>query len=259
MQEEQQQGGMLTRLEEDGEPKIDGLKGEVVVLVSEQEVLGLEVPVHDPERVAGLDDPDDDPGELRGLALAVVPSLYDAVEELSPRAELHDDVHVELVLVGALDGDHAGVAGEVVHDLDLAPHVVHVLGREQLALGDGLAGVGRARGEVGGEVGGAELALAELAAQGVEVAEGRRVVAQHRRGRGELVLVAAPAAHDGVPVRRALDDGEFVGAAAGAVTRVGGKISDGGGRIIGCGAAAGVAHASSSSMAAGHGHGHGCS
>ena len=39
----------LTRLEEDRESEIDGLEREVIVLVGEQEVLGLEVPVHDPE------------------------------------------------------------------------------------------------------------------------------------------------------------------------------------------------------------------
>jgi hypothetical protein len=35
--------------------------------------------------------------------------------------------------VAAVDGDDAAV----VHDLDLAPHLVHVLRGEQLALGDG--------------------------------------------------------------------------------------------------------------------------
>jgi hypothetical protein len=169
----------LTRLEEDRESEIDGLEREVVVLVDEQEVLGLEVAVHDPERVAGLDDADDDPGELGGLALAVVAALYDPVEELAPGAELHDDVDVELVLVGALDGDDVGVAGEVVHDLDLAAHVVDVLPGDELALGDGLAGVVDPRGELGAEEGGAELPLPELPAERVEVAEVGGGVAEH--------------------------------------------------------------------------------
>jgi hypothetical protein len=46
--------------------------------------------------------------------------------------------------VAAIDGDDAAV----VHDLDLAPHLVHVLRGEQLALGDGLAGQRRARGQL---------------------------------------------------------------------------------------------------------------
>jgi hypothetical protein len=48
------------------------------------------------------------------------------------------DVDIEQVLVGALDGDDAAEAGEVMQDLDLAPHVIHVLRGQQLSLGDGL-------------------------------------------------------------------------------------------------------------------------
>jgi len=217
----------LTRLEEDRESEIDGLEREVIVLVDEQEVLGLEVPVHDTEGVAGLDDADDDPGELGGLALAVVAALYDPVEELAPGAELHDDVDVELVLVGALDGDDVGVAGEVVHDLDLAAHVVHVLPGDELALGDGLAGVVDPRGELGAEEGGAELPLPELPAERVEVAEVGGCVAEHGPEVRRRASRAAP--HGGGGRRRRVGvrgggrcglPGRVVGAGAGAVLGV---------------------------------------
>jgi hypothetical protein len=184
-------GEHLAGLEEDGEAEVDGLERRVVAPVLEQEVLGLEVPVHDAQRVARLHDADDDARDLGGLALGEVPPVDDAVEELAALAELHHDVDVERVLVGALDGDDALVAGEVVHDLDLAPHVVDVLGGEQLALGDGLAGEGGARGQLRAQVRGAELPLPELAPHRVEVAQRRGDVAQHR-GRGRQVqLVTA--------------------------------------------------------------------
>jgi hypothetical protein len=67
----------------------------------------------------------------------------------------------------------------VVHDLDLAAHVVDVLLGDELALGDGLAGVVDPRGELGAEVGGAELPLPELPAERVEVAEVGGWVAEH--------------------------------------------------------------------------------
>lgn len=121
--------------------------------------------------MASLDNPNDDPDQLGGLALAVVPALDDPVEELAAAAQFHDDVHAEGVLVGALDGDDVLVAREVVQDLDLPPHVLHVLLRDELPLGDGLAGVLGAGGELGAEVGGAELALPELAPKGIEVAD----------------------------------------------------------------------------------------
>lgn len=152
-----------TGLEEHGEPEIDGLERGIVVLVGEQEVLGLEVPVHDPEGVARLDDPDDDPREIRGLALGEVAPLDDPVEELASLAELHDDVDVDLVLVGPFNGDDVPVPAKVVHDLDLAAHVLDVLLGDELALRDGLAREPGARGELRAEVGRPELALPELA------------------------------------------------------------------------------------------------
>jgi len=47
---------------------------------------------------------------------------------------LHGQAHVALVLVHSLQGDHVLVACQVVHDLDLALHVLHLLGRRELAL-----------------------------------------------------------------------------------------------------------------------------
>jgi hypothetical protein len=145
--------------------------------------------------VAGLDNPNNDAREVRRLSLAVMAALYDAVEQLAARAELHDDVDVLLVLVGALDGDDVPVAGEVVHDLDLAAHVLDVLPCDELALGDGLAGVVGPRGEVRAVVGGAELPLPELAPERVVLPEARGRVAEHV-GR-ELRRRGHPAPHAG--------------------------------------------------------------
>lgn len=93
---------MPTWLEKDGEPKVGGLEGRVLRLVRQQEVLGLEVPVHDPQLVALLDDPHDDSCQAGRSALAVVPLSDDAVKQLPPGAHLHDQVHVLQVLVSAL-------------------------------------------------------------------------------------------------------------------------------------------------------------
>lgn len=127
-------------LVEDGEAEVSGLKSSVVGGGIEEEVLGLEVTVEDAEGVTGLDDGDDGLGELGGLTLAVVALEDDAVEELAAVAELHDEVDGGGVLEGVADADDVWVLGEVVHDLNLAPDVVVVLGAEELALWDGLAG-----------------------------------------------------------------------------------------------------------------------
>ncbi|BAS95569.1 Os05g0585601, partial [Oryza sativa Japonica Group] len=156
-----------TGLEEDGEAKIGGFERGVLALVEEEEVLGLEVPVHDPHGVAAVDDGDDLPAEGGGGALGVVAPGDDAVEELAALAELHDEVDGVAVLVGAAQLDDVAVAGEVVHDVDLAADVVEVVGAGELAGGDGLAGVASAGGLVGGEVGHPELPPPQLPPEGV--------------------------------------------------------------------------------------------
>jgi len=71
------------------------------------------------------------------------------------------------------------VAGQVVHDLDLAAHVLDVLLGDELPLGDGLAGEVLPRRLLDALLGGAELPLPELLAQGVEVLEPLGVAPQH--------------------------------------------------------------------------------
>jgi hypothetical protein len=137
--------------------------------------------VHDAERVAAFDHANDRPDELRSGALGVVALGDDAVEELTAGTELHDEVHEEGVLVGAADADDVGVLGEVVHDLDLAPHVLVVVPAQKLALGDGLARVLGAVGLAHALVRGAELPLPQLLTDAVVVAHISRLVRQHRR------------------------------------------------------------------------------
>ena len=98
----------------------------------------------------------------RRVLLGVVPPGDDAVEELAALAQLHDDVDVLAALVGVDELDDVQVIAEVVEDADLAAHVLDVLRAHQLSLRDRLAR-GLTLGHlVGDEVGGAELALAEL-------------------------------------------------------------------------------------------------
>jgi hypothetical protein len=170
-----------TGLVEHGKPKISGLERGILRGAREEEVLRFQVPVHDAKRVAPLHHPDNRLDELRGGALGVVALGDDAVEELAAGAELHDEVDEERVLVRAADADDVGVLGEVVHDLDLAPHVLVVLAAQQLALGDGLARVLAAVRLAHALVRGAELPLPQLLPDAVVVAHVVRLVRQHRR------------------------------------------------------------------------------
>jgi hypothetical protein len=140
-------------------------------VVHKQEILRLEVSVHHPERMACLNNPNDHPCQLRSSFLGVVTPLYDPIEQLSSRAQLHDQVHGDSVLVSPHDGDNIGVAREVMHDLYLTAHVLDVLLTDELPLGDGLTGKNLPGGLLDALVGCAELPLPQLLAQSVEVLE----------------------------------------------------------------------------------------
>jgi len=154
-------------LEEDGEAEVRGLERGVLLVIEEQEVLGLEIPVEDAHGVAAVDDGDDLAAERGGGALGVVALGDDAVEELPALAELHDEVDRVPVLVGSPELDDVAVAREVVHDLHLPAHVLDVVSVDELPRGDGLAGEALPGLPVRDEVGDPELAPPELAAEGV--------------------------------------------------------------------------------------------
>ncbi|GJN24573.1 hypothetical protein PR202_gb12322 [Eleusine coracana subsp. coracana] len=113
----------------------------------------------------------DHPCQLRSSFLRVVPPLYDSIEQFPSRTQLHDKVHRDSVLISTNDGDNIGVAGEVMHNLYLAAHVLDVFLADELPLGDGLAGEYLTGGLLYALVGGAKLPLSQLLAQGVEVLE----------------------------------------------------------------------------------------
>ncbi|BAS94457.1 Os05g0467150, partial [Oryza sativa Japonica Group] len=156
-----------TRLEEDGEAEVDGLEWGILLLVGEEEVLGLEVPVDHAVAVAELHDLDDGARDRRRRALRVVAPGDDAVEQLPSLAQLHDEVHGAVVLARLPQRHDAGAPGQVPHDGHLPPHVLHVHGRPQLPLRDRLAREELPRAPVHAQVRHPELAAPQLPVQRV--------------------------------------------------------------------------------------------
>lgn len=157
----------ITWLEEHGEPEVRSFKRRGLLRTEKQEVLGLQVPVHDTHRVAVVHHGHDLPAEVGGGSLGVVALGYDAVEELAAGAELHDEIDGVAVLVRALELHYVAVSGQVVHDLDLPADVLHVVAVDELARGYGLAGELLLRLLVSHQVGHAELAPTQLAPEHV--------------------------------------------------------------------------------------------
>lgn len=189
--------------------------------------------MHDAHGVAIVDYSDHLPTEGGRGALRVVALGDDPVEELAAGAQLHNKIDGVAVLEGADELHDVAVAGEVVHDLHLPPHILHVVAVDELPRGDGLAGVGLTGFSVGAEVGDAELAAAELAPEGV---------------RGPNVLHRAAEDPADARERAGAGDGWWWGGMRrigwGGVRRIGLDVDVSGGRrivAVGCGIGGGEA------------------
>lgn len=176
----------VTRLEENGKTKVRGLERRVLIFAKKQKVLRLEVPMHDPHGVTVMHNSDDLTAQRSGSSLRVVALSDNPIKELPTLAELHHQVHRVPVLVRSLQLDDVAVAGQMVHDLHLAPHILDVITVDELPRGDRLAGKPLARPPIGGQVRDAKLATTKLTAEGVELANiGDRTAkntAVHRAG-----------------------------------------------------------------------------
>lgn len=113
-----------------------------------------------------------------------MPLQDNSIEQLASGAELHYQMHEKVVLISPFDADNVGVLREVVHDLDLAPHILVVLPAEELALGDRFACVLGAGGLLDAEIGGAKLPLAKLLPDPVMFPKVGGLVREHGGGLG---------------------------------------------------------------------------
>nr|GMD36388.1 hypothetical protein GW17_00019124 [Ipomoea batatas] len=139
--------------------------------LSKQEILRLQVSMHNSISVTHTHHLRYGLGHRCGGSFTVMPTRHDSVEKLAPFAKLHHQVDRLVVLVGGPELDDVGVVGEGRHYGDLAADVLDVHGGAELVLGDGLAGQGFAGGPVGAEVGDAELAPTQFPAEGVLVGD----------------------------------------------------------------------------------------
>ena len=82
----------LPRVEERGDAKVDELDVVVAGAVAEEDVLGLDVAVHDAAEVAVQQGLDKRAAHLGGRLLGQATALTDAVKEVAAQAQLHHDV-----------------------------------------------------------------------------------------------------------------------------------------------------------------------
>lgn len=117
-----------------GETKISGFESGTFLVTIEQEVVGLEVSVHDSKRMASVHDFNNSLHQLGSLSLTVMPLPHNPMKQLFAFAQLHHQVHGRRVLVRASDLHHVRLLRQALHYLNLPQNVVVVLGVEELAL-----------------------------------------------------------------------------------------------------------------------------
>jgi hypothetical protein len=170
----------ITFFNEDRKPKISGLEHCILLLGRKQEVLGFQITMHHTHEVANVDNIHNCSADCSSRTFCVVPLCNDAIEELPTCAELHHHMDIALVLVCSPELDNVWLPRQVLHDLDLPSNVLPVCLADELALGDGLAGVLPTRGNLCAEVCHPELAPAKLLPEGVDRAHVLVLLAKNR-------------------------------------------------------------------------------
>lgn len=169
-----------TWFKEDREAKIDDLEGGLTGRGIKQEIFRFKIPMDDPKSVAPFDHPNNGLHQLGSLTFAVMPLLSDPIEKLTPTTQLHHKVHRKLVLIDSLYPCHIGLLRQMVHDLNLPPHIITLLLAQELGLWDGFAGVTLPCLLVGAEVGGGQVPFSQhLLPHNVVLLQVRGLVRQH--------------------------------------------------------------------------------
>lgn len=125
-----------TWLVEDGQTEIGGLELSIVMRAIEQEILRFEISMHNTKRMTSLNNTENGLDQLSSLTLAEMSLRNDPIEKLTTFADLHNNVNKDGVFVSALDPNNVWVLGEVMHDLNLSPHILVVFAANELALRD---------------------------------------------------------------------------------------------------------------------------
>ena len=140
----------------------------------EEEILWLKVSMHNTKRMTGFHDLNNGPNQVTSFPLAIMAFLNDPVEELSPCTKLHDHKYIRRILICTLNGHDVALPRQMVQDLNLSPHVFHILGRDELPFRYGFASILCACGSLHAQVSRAELALTQLDLEVIEELEGLR-------------------------------------------------------------------------------------
>ncbi|PKU61661.1 hypothetical protein MA16_Dca028645 [Dendrobium catenatum] len=118
--------------------------------------------MHDTHRMARLYNPNNYPSKLRCRLLREMSPLNNPIKQLPSNTEVHHNMHSYRVLISINNRNHIGMPGQMMHYLNLPPHIIDILLRDKLPLGDRLASELLPRSFLNAEVGRSKLPLPQL-------------------------------------------------------------------------------------------------
>lgn len=104
----------LTIFNENGESEIRGFDLRQIITGCHEEILWFEISMHDAHEMTDMDYVDYLSTNPRSFLLGVASFLYDPVEQLPAGAQLHDQMHAPVVLIGAVKLHDVGLTRKML-------------------------------------------------------------------------------------------------------------------------------------------------
>lgn len=93
----------LTFFNENRESKISGLDWRIVNLANQQEILRLQVSMHNPHKMTGMHHIHNLPTNRSRLTFRITPFSYDPIEKLATRTQLHYQMHILVIFISTFE------------------------------------------------------------------------------------------------------------------------------------------------------------
>eukprot|EP01018_Ginkgo_biloba_P013112 Gb_10128 [translate_table: standard] len=116
----------FTWLEEDRQPKIRGFERRILIPIRKQKIFRLQISMHNTQRMACLHHTHNSSGQLSSLPLTVMTPLNNPIKQFSTSTQFHHQMNRGHILVSPLYSNHIGVLRQMMHYLNLSPHILNI-------------------------------------------------------------------------------------------------------------------------------------
>lgn len=171
MQQTLIQANEFTWFEKHRETKISGLKRRILIFTKEQEILRLQVSMHDSHSMTVMNHRNNLPANIRRSSFGVMSLNNYPVKKLPAGTKLHHKINRVSILISTFELNNVTVAGKMMHDLNLTANIIDIVTVYEFACGYWFASELFLGDFMGYQISNAELATAEFTAEGEDGAD----------------------------------------------------------------------------------------